>query len=107
MEIKRNIFIENKSVNALTKDLVFLNFYPTRFTLFSSVLAMNLKPFENEVRLSRKGEEIVFDGIEGKMPKDEVLSGNTLTPRSKAQSIMTTKRNRFSKTRSSRLSPVS
>ncbi|ABP94703.1 MULTISPECIES: hypothetical protein [Metallosphaera] len=84
LEKKRNIFIENKSVDALMQGPVALNFYPMGLTLFSSVLAMNLKLSENRVKVTRNGEELRVEILEGKASPDEVLAGDTLSPRSKA-----------------------
>ncbi|BCS92670.1 MAG: hypothetical protein MjAS7_1278 [Metallosphaera javensis (ex Sakai et al. 2022)] len=84
LEKKRNIFIENKSVDALLQGPVVLNFYPMKLTLFSSVLAMNLKLWENRVVVKRNGEELKVEIVEGKVGREEVLAGGTLSPRSKA-----------------------
>ncbi|QKR00324.1 hypothetical protein GWK48_07995 [Metallosphaera tengchongensis] len=84
MEKKRNIFIENKSVDSLTSGRVVLNFYLTNYTIFSSVLAMNLKLWDNEVKVKREGEEIFFEIVKGKADSKDVLKGGTLSARSKA-----------------------
>ncbi|MEL9970369.1 MAG: hypothetical protein QW699_01285 [Metallosphaera sp.] len=84
LEKKRNIFIENKSVDALSEGEVTLNFYPTKFVLFSSVLAMNVRLWENVVKVSTQGEDVIMRVESGKASKQEVIEGNTLSARSKA-----------------------
>jgi hypothetical protein len=86
MEKRRNIFIENKSVEALGKGRVVLNLVlPSSLIVFSAVVAMNVHPWENVVELRRQDEDVQLRVLEGSASADEVMEGKTLTPKTKSE----------------------
>ncbi|WP_225905771.1 hypothetical protein [Stygiolobus caldivivus] len=85
---KRNIFTDFRNTSEVLQsgNPVIVNLAPTLNTfLLSSVIANNVYPWINRVRISRKDETLEYEILTGKAEKDEVVNGITIDPQSKAE----------------------
>ncbi|ARM74934.1 hypothetical protein [Acidianus manzaensis] len=86
-EKKRNIFMDSRSVEKIQDSIFSANLVPSiDLMLLVSILANNVKPFENEIIISRSEnkDSFNFEIIKGKATEDDVISGNTLLLKEKA-----------------------
>jgi hypothetical protein len=86
VEKKRSIFIESKSVDRVVEaKKVIINLSPTLDTfLIPSIIAMNVKLLENKVIIKKRGENLSYEILSGKVDHNEVIKGNTLDSITKA-----------------------
>jgi hypothetical protein len=87
-ERKRNIFTDFRNTSEVlqSKEQVIVNLAPTLDTyLLTAVIANNVYPWINRVRITRNGENLEYEIISGKASKEEVINGNTIDPQSKAE----------------------
>jgi hypothetical protein len=87
-ERKRNIFTDFRNTSEVlqSKEQVIVNLAPTLDTyLLTAVIANNVYPWINRVRITRNGENLEYEIVSGKASKEEVINGNTIDPQSKAE----------------------
>jgi hypothetical protein len=87
-ERKRNIFTDFRNTSEVlqSKEQVIVNLAPTLDTyLLAAVIANNVYPWINRVRITRNGENLEYEIVSGKASKEEVINGNTIDPQSKAE----------------------
>lgn len=87
-ERKRNIFTDFRNTSEVlqSKEQVIVNLAPTLDTyLLAAVIANNVYPWINRVKITRNGENLEYEIISGKASKEEVINGNTIDPQSKAE----------------------
>lgn len=87
-ERKRNIFTDFRNTSEVlqSKEQVIVNLAPTLDTyLLAAVIANNVYPWINRVRITRNGENLEYEIISGKASKEEVINGDTIDPLSKAE----------------------
>ena len=87
-ERKRNIFTDFRNTSEVlqSKEQVIVNLAPTLDTyLLTAVIANNVYPWINRVKITRNGENLEYEIISGKASKEEVINGNTIDPQSKAE----------------------
>lgn len=85
VKVKRNIFIEKKTLDeALNSKLPLVTnlILDRQMLLLLSVLGNNVYPFKNEVEVVQKND---IANIKGKGKEDDIMNGNTLTMRTKAE----------------------
>ena len=87
-ERKRNIFTDYRNTTEVlqSKDPVIVNLATTTDTyLLSAVIANNVYPWANVVRITRRDESLEYEILSGKADKVEVTQGLTIDPQSKAE----------------------
>jgi len=87
-ERKRNIFTDFRNTSEVlqSKEQVIVNLAPTLDTyLLTAVIANNVYPWINRVKITRNGENLEYEIVSGKASKEEVINGNTIDPQSKAE----------------------
>ena len=87
-ERKRNIFTDFRNTSEVlqSKEQVIVNLAPTLDTyLLAAVIANNVYPWINRVKIARNGENLEYEIVSGKASKEEVINGNTIDPQSKAE----------------------
>jgi hypothetical protein len=86
-QIKRNIFMDYRVIkNFLTSKYAVVNLSPNRLTyLIPPIIAMNVDLDNNRVLIRRNGENLTYHLIEGKKSKDEIISGENLRLKTKAE----------------------
>ncbi|WP_231112349.1 hypothetical protein [Stygiolobus azoricus] len=87
-ERKRNIFTDFRNTSEVlqSKEQVIVTLAPTLDTyLLAAVIANNVYPWINRVRITRNGENLEYEIISGKASKEEVINGDTIDPLSKAE----------------------
>lgn len=87
-ERKRNIFTDFRNTSEVlqSKEQVIVNLAPTLDTyLLAAVIANNVYPWINRVKITRNEENLEYEIVSGKASKEEVINGNTIDPQSKAE----------------------